>query len=73
MGVVSIFLTFLIRPRRFPESRQRSLCRGPKVAGIDTANSGVGPRYVPVLSGFFSEGMVFSGFSASLSVPKSFA
>jgi hypothetical protein len=35
-------------------------------------DSWVGPRYVPALSGFFSEGMVFSGVSAPLSLLKSF-
>jgi hypothetical protein len=38
---------------------------------IITWDSRVGPRYVPVLSGFFSEGMVFSDVSASLSLLKS--
>jgi hypothetical protein len=35
-------------------------------------DSWVGPRYAPALSGFFSEKMVFSGVSASLSLLKSF-
>ena len=33
----------------------------------------IGPRYVPVLSGFFSERMVFSGVSASFSLLKLFS
>jgi hypothetical protein len=69
-GVASIFLTFLIRPRRFLESRRRSpFAEGLKspaltrrIHGSDALScSKIRPRYVSVLSGFFSEVIVFSG------------
>ena len=36
-------------------------------------DDGVGPCYVPVVSAFFSQEIVLSGVSASLSLPKSLA